>query len=179
MKNCEDLFLWQGLACVCCVCVVFVLCLCCAFVLSRQGGETGEGSRCDAPVVGLQQASKNILLTQSENRHSFDLSENRHSANALARLTPGEPQQEIMHIVCSVILRPGQHLAARTGEANTTKLIRFACPGGEIGPDRRRPGRPGRKKQQAELARVRKPRVAEVASEDSTPGRTEQAICVI
>ena len=129
MKNCEELFLWQGLACVCCVCVVFVLCLCCAFVLSRQGGETGEGSRCDAPVVGLQQASKNILLTQSENRHSFDLSENRHSANALARLTPVKPQQEIMHIVCSVILRPGQHLAARTGEASPVRAEKSARTG--------------------------------------------------
>jgi len=34
------------------------------------------------------------------------------TANALARLTPAcGPQPEIMHIVCSVVLRPGQHLS--------------------------------------------------------------------
>ena len=34
------------------------------------------------------------------------------TANALARLTPAcGPQPEIMHIVCSVVLRPGQVLS--------------------------------------------------------------------
>ena len=45
------------------------------------------------------------------------------TANALARLTPAcGPQPEIMHIVCSVVLRPGQLLSGPQSGPDSTLI---------------------------------------------------------